>query len=419
MPFARTAGMRRVSTLGLLGSLALMLACGGGNNTTKPNPITTPAQNVQAITVDAGATGSYVNGAFATITVCASGSTSNCQQIDHMLVDTGSVGLRILSSSSGGELTLSLPQTSIGGSPVGECTQFVDLSFFWGPVETADVRIAGEVASSIPINVIGDTTFSAASGVPSSCGVAGSPDDADSLAALGANGILGVGSFLDDCGNACVSGATPPSPNYYQCPSSGCVPSFVSAAQLVQNPVSLFASDNNGVIVELPASSGPQATLSGSLVFGIGTQSNNALGGATVLTFDQNSNFDFTTNFSGSTLASSFIDSGSNGLFFDDNSLTICPTPNAAFYCPATPPSLTALNSGSNGASTIVTFNVINTDTAFNSFPNATVFPGLAGPNHGSFSSFDWGLPFFYGRNVFTSIQGTTAPGGQTPYWAY
>ena len=38
----------------------------------------------------------------------------------------------------------------------------------------------------------------------------------------------------------------------------------------------------------------------------------------------------------------------------------------------------------------------------------------------GSSGGFDWGLPFFFGRNVFVAIQGqSTRPGGTAPYWAY
>jgi len=43
------------------------------------------------------------------------------------------------------------------------------------------------------------------------------------------------------------------------------------------------------------------------------------------------------------------------------------------------------------------------------------VFNNLGGPGH---DSFDWGLPFF-GRNVFTAIEGRSTPGGTGPYWAY
>jgi len=411
--------VHRFSTVVLLGTLTLAIGCGGGSNTPAMNKIATPTQNVQAITVDGGppafvtANGApYVDGAFVTITVCAPGSTTSCNTIDHILVDTGSYGLRVLSSLSGGELAVTLPATSISGTPLGECVQFADTSFLWGPVETADIKIAGEQASSVPVNVVGDTTFAT---VPSSCNTGG-PDD-DTLNTLGANGILGLGPFPQDCGPGCASGI-PPSGMYYQCPTSGCVPSLVSVPLQVQNPISLFAADNNGVIVELPTPSGPQATLSGSLVFGIGTQSNNALGGATVLTLDSNGNFTTTVSGISGAMSQSFIDSGSNALFFDDNNLASCQT-NTFFYCPLTPASLTATNSSSNGASTNVSFSVANADSIFNSFPNDAVIPGLAGPSNTGGASFDWGLPFFYGRNVFTSIAGTTAPGGQTPYWAY
>ena len=57
--------------------------------------------------------------------------------MDHggILIDTGSVGLRVLSSV----VTLPLPQqTGAAGAPVVECLPFVD-GFTWGPVQTADV----------------------------------------------------------------------------------------------------------------------------------------------------------------------------------------------------------------------------------------------------------------------------------------
>jgi hypothetical protein len=410
--------VRRFFVVVLFGTLAVAIGCGGGSGGSSTSKTTTPppAQNVQPIAVDGGpaafvkVNGSYANGAFTTITVCAPGSTTSCNTIDHVLVDTGSFGLRILSSSSGGELTVPLPKSSIAGNSLAECIQFADNSFLWGPVETADVKIAGEQASSLPVNVVGDATFSAGSPVPSSCSNSGGPDD-DNLNALGANGILGVGFVQYDCGSACVSG-TPPAAAYYQCPASGCVPSLVSLTQQVQNPISLFTSDNNGVIIQLPAATAPEASLAGSMVFGIGTQSDNALGSATVLTLDSTGSF--TTTFNGIKMTASFIDSGSNGLFFDDSSLTKCPV-NTFFYCPANPTNLSAVNTGANGVNSTVTFTVTNADNAFNTFPSDAVFPGLAGQNDGTFTSFDFGLPFFYGRNVFTSIASTTA----APYWAY
>ena len=86
----------------------------------------------------------------------------------------------------------------------------------------------------------------------------------------------------------------------------------------VQNPVTLFATDNNGTIIVLSAvAAGGAASVTGSLIFGIDTQSNNQSGTQTVLTLQTSGAYagDLTTIFNGQTLAASFIDSGSNGTF--------------------------------------------------------------------------------------------------------
>jgi hypothetical protein len=185
--------------------------------------------------------------------------------------------------------------------------------------------------------------------------------------------------------------------------------------QQVQNPVALFASDNNGVIIELPAVSAPAATLTGSLVFGIGTQSNNALGTATVYTPDANGNF--TTTYKGASYNTSFIDSGSNGYFFLDSTitgLTDCGSAESGFYCPSSTANISATNQGSNGASGPVNFSVANAATLFSQ--KDSVFSDLGGPAP---NLFDFGLPFFFGRNVFTAFEGKSTSGGTGPYWAY
>ena len=46
----------------------------------------------------AAANEAAVNILYVNVTICAPGSTTNCQTIDHVQVDTGSQGLRILSS---------------------------------------------------------------------------------------------------------------------------------------------------------------------------------------------------------------------------------------------------------------------------------------------------------------------------------
>ena len=390
--------------------VALMFAigCGGGSGS-HVNTVATSGSNVQPITVNSGPAGNYTNGVFTSLTVCVPGS-STCQTIDGVLVDTGSSGLRLLSSA----LTVSLPQQKApDGNAVVECLPFVS-GHTWGPVQTADIQISGEKASAVPIQILSDTDFSA----PGNCSDKGPSED--TITSLGANGILGVGNFAQDCGSACATAGASNPGLYYECPSSGCVVIGESLSQQLQNPVALFPTDNNGVIIELPAVTGPQATVSGSLVFGIGTQSNNGLNGATVYALDQNGNF--TTVYNNQSYSQSFLDSGSNGLYFVTSSITGIPVcPDAAFfYCPSSTPNtqnLTATNQGSNGTSAQVKFSVANADNLFNTNPTAFVFVDLAGPN--SLAGFDWGLPFFFGRNVYTAIEGKSTPGGTGPHWAY
>jgi hypothetical protein len=388
--------------LAIFPAFGFLVACGGGSSSsTSTQTITSSGTNVASISVNGGPLGNYDDAAFASVTVCVPG-TSTCQTVDNILVDTGSSGLRILSSA----LTVSLPpQNASSGNPVFECFPFVS-SYTWGPVQTADVEIAGEKASSTPIEVIGTNTP-----VPDGCLDLGLPSSG-TLDTLGANGILGVGLFAQDCGPDC------PTFIYYECPSSGCQGISQSLAQQVPNPVSLFSTDNNGVIVELPSvSGGEEANVSGSLVFGIATESNNALGGATVYAADSSGSF--TTTYKGAAYNESFIDSGSNGFYFLDSTLAgmpLCGGDESGFYCPSGTVNISATNQGTNGTSGTVNFSIASADALFSS--NDSALSDLGGASSGA-NLFDWGLPFFFGRNVFVAIQGQNAPGGTAPYWAY
>ena len=236
--------------------------------------------------------------------------------------------------------------------------------------------------------------------------------------ALGANGIIGVGLFQQDCGAACTSQNQTIPDRYYSCPSSGCTHTYVTLQQQLQNPVSVFASDNNGVLIQLPAApNGGSPTASGSMIFGIGTRSNNALGSANVYGVDGQGNF--TTIFNNNTYSGSFIDSGSNGYFFPDSSIPTCSHPNEQWYCPtSSPDNLSAQNQGTNMSSPItVNFTIEAASTLFNS--SNTAFSTLGGPVPGNLNAFDWGRSFFYGKNVFTAIENKSTPGGTGPYFAY
>ncbi len=412
--------MRKLGLLLLLGNVIWIAACGGNGSSSSGGGGTNPppaGNNVQAIVVDAGPAQTQfiaANEAFTSVTVCVPG-TSTCQTIDHVQVDTGSQGLRLLSSV----LTLSLPAEDSGNNPLDECLPFAD-GYVWGPVQLADITMAGEKASNTPIQVMIPSTSSPP--VPASCSSQNPPggngNEGGSVMALGANGIIGVGLFQQDCGIACTSQNQTIPDRYYICPSSGCIHSYATLQQQLQNPVSVFSSDNNGVLIQLPAvPNGGSTTVNGSLIFGIGTQSNNALGSANVYGVDTQG--DFTTVYHGNTYSGSFIDSGSNGYFFPDSSIPTCPNPNESWYCPTTSPdNLSAGNQGINMNSPItVNFSIEKATTLFSG--NNTAFSTLGGPVPANLNAFDWGLSFFFGRNVFTAIENKSTPGGTGPYFAY
>jgi len=385
--------------------------------------------NTAPLIVNSGPAQNSDNIAFVSVEICVAGTTT-CQTVDDVQVDTGSQGLRILQSAIP---TLSLTSlTASNGNTIFNCVSFLDTSYLWGPVQVADIRINGEVAGGALIQTISSSN----SGIPSACTNGGTINE-NTPSLLGANGIIGIGLEPTDCTvageNFCdgsVTSSVPP--NYFSCPSSGCSTGTgateITSSNQVVNPVVLFATDFNGSSIEFPAisaSPAAAASLSGTLTFGIGTQTNNTLGSATAFGLDTNDNF--ITLYSGQTLTASFIDSGSNALFFP-SSILVC-TDNTSFYCPA-PPTLSqsATNEGATGTpSSTVGFSVDNADNLFKNTSDFA-FATLAGPegtantcSNGSGScTFDFGLPFFFGRTVFTAIDGESVSGvGTGPFWAY
>ena len=342
--------------------------------------------------------GSYVNKPCVSVTVCAPG-TSNCAIINDILLDTGSVGLRIFKSLLTG---ISLTPVASGGGSLADCIQYVDGSADWGPVQIADVILGNEKALSVPIHII-DASFG---GGPSSCGI---PDatPADS----GFNGILGVGLFTEDCGPKCASSSI--YGYYYSCSDSTCAPTTVLTSNQVKNPISMLTSDNNGFIVRLPnVPPGGAVSADGILILGVGTRSNNSV--SVTNAFSTNAAGEFTTVFNSRTYSDSFMDSGSNGLFLNRSSvsaLTTCGSPYSGWYCPSSTLSLSAIVEGHS-----VPFKIGDSSNLLSPSNPNYVFSELGG----TYTSFDWGLPFFLGRNVYFVIEGKTVSGlGTGPYLAY
>lgn len=417
--------LSRVAALTLVATL--VTACGGGGSAPvivsepgvpvlniPPNPPV--ASNRLSIKVDAGpaGTGYNVNRLYASVTVCFPGSVTQCQTIDHVLVDTGSTGLRLLSSAMAPALKLTR-LSGAAGLPLLNCAQFVDNTFAWGPVATADILLAGKTASSVPIQIIGDPAFDSLGSVCSSGSVL------NTMATLGANGIIGMGLFKEDCGSRCETLAA--NGFYYTCTDLTCTAittAKASTTQQLKNPVALFASDNNGVLIDLPTVSAAGATsVNGSLIFGIGTQSNNQWVSGGVLTTSSLGFIGTSLTLPTSqvlNLSSSFIDTGSNGLYFDARSIPTCRGSSAGFYCPDSLTSLAATLLGTNSVTVQTLFSIDNALAMFAS--GQSVLPALSGPI-GDAHTFDWGLPFFYGRRVFIGIEEQPSPLGTGPFHAF
>jgi Protein of unknown function (DUF3443)/Cep192 domain 4 len=382
---------------------------------------TSSTSNSVPLTVDSGPLGGDLNIPFISVKICAPGSNVNCQTIDHIEVDTGSSGLRIESSV----LSISLPQaTDSSGNSLGNCVQFADTTYAFGPIQTADIYLAGEKASSVPIQVIAAPNFPSA---PSTCVVNNNPNNnLNTVAAFGANGLIGVGLFRQDCGQACVNSAIPGT--YYICPNNICSTTALALAKQLQNPVWMFPLDNQGVLITLPAVGlSGSATVTGSLIFGIGTQANNVLGSASVLTTDAAGTI--TSTYNGTAYSGSFIDSGSNGFFFLDTPQTgltdcaVATNPNNAaqfsgFYCPNSNASFpfAISNQGTNNLPAAVNFSIVNIAIYVNANPSFAAFSDAGGPFP---NTVDFGLPFFYGRTVFTGIEGQSVGTFTGPFFAY
>ena len=416
--------------------LAALAACGGSSSTTT---VTGPGvgsgtsvaeahldvptgDNTTQILVDSGPAGSFALGAvnvpYVTITLCSPGSTTQCATIDHVFLDTGSIGLRVLRSKVA---SLALPPVAVPAdtataTPAGaalECYPFV-LGAVWGPVASVDLQIAGEHASSLAVQLIDDATTPAYS-APADCVAASNGQLMNTAASLQANGILGIGMLAYDCGLSCVNGDYSGGYTlYYACSTTTCVPAALPASLQIHNPVTYFPVDNNGTLIAMPKLPELGAGIvTGRLVFGIGTQSNNQIPATATLVFVDTNPADstylyFSTQVASNAYPDSYVDSGSNAYFFDDPGVPkTCQNTTGStsdWYCPASVLQRAAVITDATGAQSSVTFQVTSADALFGT--SSLALDDLAGSFSASSPSFVWGLPFFYGRTVYTSIWG-------------
>lgn len=432
-----------IALLALLGLAAAFSANGCVANTDPSSSDGDPGQvgasplpevagdNVMTVTVNgslcsAQPSSQYANEPCVSVTLCPAGSTTGCQTIDNVLLDTGSYGLRLFKSL----VNVKSQPVAVTGGDLAECVQFGDGSSQWGPVSTVSVKLGNEPTVQVPIMLI-ESSYATPPG-PCSAGQS-RPDTTPAQA--GFNGILGVGLFASDCGTACESDAL--NGEYYACSGSTCIPSAARVSdQQVRNPVASLPHDNNGVILRLPSvPAGGLASLQGLLILGIGTQANNQPADVTVYGADEAANF--TTVFAdySATPIMSFIDSGSSVLFFPPpTDASLLPDCNSAlggshgsgyagFYCPSVTRDLEATNmSADSSISGSSSFQISNGFQLLSS--GKKVLGTIAdSSNVGQSAVFDWGLPFFYGRDVYVGFDGVDKTIGSKTYngplWAY
>ena len=74
---------------------------------------------------------------------------------------------------------------------------------------------------------------------------------------------------------------------------------------------------------------------------------------------------------------------------------------------------------GVNNVSTTVDFSIANAQTLATNNPTYTAFSTLGGTYSSSTTTFDWGLPFYFGRRVATAIENHSTSVGTGPYVAF
>lgn len=241
--------------------LTFSVGCNSSPDGSSPSKLTNLPQgsNVLAIAIGgAGLCTGVPNMPCVAVTICVP-TTTQCQTVRDILLDTGAVGLRVFKSALTIDLSAQITKDA-QGNQIGECLIF-GTGADWGPVATAGVVLANEPEVVVPIQLI-DTTFAGQSAVSNPCG---QPVDTDPNTAH-FNGILGIDGFLSDQ----RAGSS-----YFSCGVAGCSPT-ATPPSFVQNPVAALPTDNNGYAVIFPPVGDSGApSLTGALILGIGTQSNN------------------------------------------------------------------------------------------------------------------------------------------------
>ncbi|HEY4349890.1 MAG TPA: DUF3443 family protein [Paraburkholderia sp.] len=107
------------------------------------------------------------------------------------------------------------------------------------------------------------------------------------------------------------------------------------------------------------------------------------------------------------------VDSGTNGLMFRD---TTIPTGVNNWAAPQSTLSLTSTMMSTVGLQATVLFSIADAEWLFES--NYAAYVSLGALSLSS-NMLVWGLPFYYGRSVYTELSGAQAGGKTGPFVAF
>jgi hypothetical protein len=171
------------------------------------------------------------------------------------------------------------------------------------------------------------------------------------------------------------------------------------------------------------ATAGSSSAVTGTMIFGIGTQSNNAIGSATKYNADPNSEPGIVETTWNDTVYTSVFDTGSSAYYFDNTSnptIALCGTtaPLNQLYCPG------GASATANSAGTTLNLSATLQDYSGDATPTQSVAfiitnplanysnSTIAADNIGGtvvFDYFIWGMPYFYGHKIYFGIADITA----------
>lgn len=408
--------------------LLILSSCniGGSSNNNAPtnpvlNPLPTPSNSNLIVNITPngreGQLCGNINIPCVSVTICSPTNPTSCQTIDNVLIDSGSVGLRIFKSILNSSLVL--PLESAGNSTIANCVGYGDLSANWGPLAIANITLSNEsTTQSIPIQLIdssyangGSKCLNSFNNTRSSFHLENSPEE------FGFNGILGVAPIIYDN----ITG-------YFSCTDSLCLDEteiiHEVTSLLMTNPIAFLPeSYGSGITFKLPTLDNNGATnVVGYAIFGVGSNNDNIFeSGINIyhIYTDGSSNCNYylficmpTTLLTNTTIQYGFLDTGSNFFSFNDDNISN----TDGFYTPNSMRTLYASNTSENGEVITTSFNIANIYNLFNN-TNNTAFNNNGANGFDGF--LDYGLPFFFGKTVYICFQDKTCNGIPGPYWAF